>query len=87
MFFVLSANSGSREKCQAEARPTNSSGMNLHSEVQRSCREAVKYMDVLHRQCWSAATTARRVRFSFMKIKNLIKVGGCHFKSIVGVYV
>ena len=28
--------------------------MNLNSEVQRSCRKAVKYMDVLHRQRKSA---------------------------------
>ena len=55
------------EKCKAEAQSTNSYGMNLNSEVQRSCRVAVKYMDVLHRQHWN---------------KNIIKVGGCaNFKN------
>ena len=70
------------EKCKAEAQSTNSYGMNLNSEVQRSCRAAVKYMDVLHRQCWSVATTARRARFLIYKNKNLVKVRGCLLKHL-----
>jgi hypothetical protein len=51
------------KKYQAEAQPTNSSGMNFNRSVQRNCLEEVKYRDVLHRQRWRVATTTRRACF------------------------
>ena len=36
-----------------------------------SCRYAVKFMGVFHRQCWSETTTAERCGFLFIRIEYL----------------